>query len=33
MAALGQYPSDEDLQGMINEVDTDGSGEIEFDEV
>ena len=33
MASLGQYPTDEDLQGMINEVDTDGNGEVEFEEV
>jgi len=29
---LGQNPSDEELQDMINEVDKDGNGEMEFTE-
>ena len=32
MEALGQSPDDEELQTMVDEVDEDGSGEIEFDE-
>ena len=32
MKTLGQSPTEEELQDMINEVDTDGNGTIEFDE-
>jgi len=32
MLNLGQNPTDNELQDMINEVDADGSGTIEFDE-
>eukprot|EP00949_MAST-11_sp_MAST-11-sp1_P001770 g1770.t1 len=32
MEALGQSPDDEELQSMVDEVDEDGSGEIEFEE-
>ena len=32
MRALGQDPDPEELQAMVDEVDEDGSGEIEFDE-
>lgn len=32
MRSLGQDPSEEDLQDMINEVDVDGSGTIDFEE-
>eukprot|EP00945_MAST-04E_sp_MAST-4E-sp1_P002460 g2460.t1 len=32
MRALGQDPDPEELQNMVDEVDEDGSGEIEFDE-
>ena len=32
MRTLGQSPTEEELQDMINEVDTDGNGTIEFDE-
>merc|ERR1711893_145843 len=32
MRSLGQNPSDEELQDMINEVDVDGNGEIDFEE-
>ena len=31
-AAMGQYPTDEELLQMIAEVDDDGSNEIEFSE-
>ena len=30
MRSLGQNPSDSELQDMINEIDTDNSGAIEF---
>lgn len=30
--SLGQNPSEADLQDMINEVDVDGNGDIDFDE-
>ncbi|KIV93842.1 hypothetical protein PV10_05027 [Exophiala mesophila] len=32
MRSLGQNPSDSELQDMINEVDADSSGSIDFDE-
>ena len=32
MKSLGQNPSDEELQEMVNEVDVDGNGEIDFEE-
>ncbi|XP_063428900.1 neo-calmodulin-like [Mytilus trossulus] len=32
MRSLGQKPTDEELHAMINEVDEDGNGEIDFDE-
>ena len=32
MRALGQNPTDEEIVEMINEVDEDKSGEIDFDE-
>jgi Ca2+-binding EF-hand superfamily protein len=32
MRSLGQNPSETELQDMINEVDTDGSGTIDFPE-
>lgn len=32
MRSLGQNPTDEELHAMINEVDEDGNGEIDFDE-
>jgi Ca2+-binding EF-hand superfamily protein len=32
MKSLGHQPSDNELQDMVNEVDVDGSGTIEFDE-
>lgn len=31
MRSLGQNPTDAELQDMVNEVDTDQSGSIEFD--
>lgn len=32
MRSLGQNPTDAELQDMINEVDVDGDGTIDFDE-
>ena len=32
MRSLGQNPSESELQDMVNEVDLDGNGTIEFDE-
>ncbi|XP_069110890.1 uncharacterized protein [Argopecten irradians] len=32
MRSLGQHPTESDLKDMINEVDTDGSGTIDFPE-
>ncbi|XP_046849476.1 calmodulin-like [Xenia sp. Carnegie-2017] len=32
MAKLGQNPSEKEIQEMINEVDEDGSGAVDFDE-
>lgn len=32
MRSLGQTPSREELASMIKEVDTDGNGEIDFEE-
>lgn len=32
MRSLGHNPSDDELQDMIHEVDTDGNGKIDFDE-
>jgi len=32
MKALGHLPNREDLEKLINEIDVDGSGEIDFDE-
>ncbi len=32
MRALGQNPSDDEVENMFSDVDADGSGEIEFDE-
>jgi Ca2+-binding EF-hand superfamily protein len=32
MKSLGQEPSPQDVQDMINEVDVDGNGTIEFEE-
>jgi calmodulin len=32
MRSLGQNPTDEELEDMINEVDADGSGTIDFNE-
>ena len=32
MRSLGQSPTEHELQDMINEVDTDGSGTIDFPE-
>lgn len=32
MRSLGQNPSDTELQDMINEVDVDGNGTIDFSE-
>jgi calmodulin len=32
MRSLGQKPTESDLQDMINEVDADGSGTIDFNE-
>ena len=32
LQSLGVHPSDEELEEMINEVDTDGNGVLEFPE-
>ena len=32
MQSLGQNPTNEELQDMINEVDEDGNNEIDFEE-
>merc|ERR1711893_267755 len=32
MRSLGQNPSEDELQDMVNEVDIDGNGEIDFEE-
>lgn len=32
MRAIGQVPSEDELQEMINQVDVDGSGTIDFNE-
>lgn len=32
MHTLGQYPTEDELQDMINEVDADGNGVIDFSE-
>ena len=32
MRSLGQHPTESELQDMINEVDEDGNGTIEFNE-
>ena len=32
MKSLGQNPSEEELQEMVDEVDIDGNGEIDFEE-
>ena len=32
MRSLGQNPTDAEVQDMINEVDVDGSGVVEFEE-
>lgn len=32
MTSLGQTPTKEELADMINEVDADGNGEVDFDE-
>ena len=32
MKTLGQNPTEEEIEDMINEVDLDGNGTIEFDE-
>ncbi|XP_013421070.1 calmodulin-A [Lingula anatina] len=32
MRSLGQNPTDDDLRDMVNEVDADGNGTIDFDE-
>jgi len=32
MRSLGQNPSNEELEQMVNEVDEDGNGEVDFDE-
>ncbi|ESO92156.1 hypothetical protein LOTGIDRAFT_121213, partial [Lottia gigantea] len=32
MRSLGQEPSDQELQDMINEVDADGNGTVDFEE-
>ena len=32
MEQLGQHPTETDLQAMVSEVDTDGDGEINFEE-
>ena len=32
MRSMGQNPTDSEVQHMINQVDVDGSGAVEFDE-
>ena len=32
MNSLGQFPTDEDIDAMVQEVDEDGNGEIDFGE-
>ena len=32
LTSLGQKPTKEELEDMINEVDADGNGEVDFDE-
>ena len=32
MRQLGNNPTDQELQDMVNEVDADGNGTLEFDE-
>lgn len=32
MRSMGQDPTDEDLQAMVDEVDVDGDGEVDFEE-
>ena len=32
MRSIGQNPSDEEIMAMINEVDSDNDGEVDFEE-